>query len=87
MLHLQGLGEPVCLCSALLRPHLEYSIQAWGPWLRKDAELLEYNQRRDAKMIRELEHISCEKGLGLFSLEKRLWEDLIASFQYLKGVD
>ena len=50
------------LYSALVRPHLVYCIQAWGPQYRKDMEVLKQVQRKAASMIKGLETSPVRKG-------------------------
>ena len=49
---------------------------------------MEWVQSRVTKMIGGLEHLPCGDrliDLGLFSLEKRLRENIIVAIQFLKG--
>ena len=79
------------LYKAIVRPHLEYCIQAWNPHLRKDVDMLEKIQRRATKLIPELRDLTYEERLkecGLTTLEtRRIRGDQIEVFKILNGYE
>ena len=79
------------LYKTLVRPKLEYCVQAWCPYLRKDIDNIERVQHRATKLIGECAGLSYKDRLdrvGLITLEKRrLRGDLIQVFKLIKGID
>ena len=79
------------LYKTMVRPHLDYCIQAWRPHLRKDIDRLERVQRRATKMIEGLEGLSYWdrlRNLGLTTLETRyLRADLLEVYRIFRGLD
>ena len=79
------------LYKSIVRPHLDYCVQAWRPHYRKDIDKLEKVQRRATKMVEGLEGYSYSdrlRILGLTTLETRfLRADLIEVFKILKGFE
>ena len=86
----QEKGLIVPLYKAIVRPHLEYCIQAWNPHLRKDIDRLGKIERRATKLIPGLRDLRYEERLkecGLTTLEmRRLRGDHIV-FKILNGYE
>ena len=81
----------VLLYKAIVRPHLEYCIQARRPCRRNDIDKLERIQRRAIKIIPELRYLIYESRLlqcGLTTLDtSRLRGDKIEVFKIVNGYE
>lgn len=79
------------LYKALVRPKLEYCVQAWRPCLKKNIDNIEKVQHRATKMILECKYLQYEDRLiqtGLTTLEERRTRgDLIEVFKMIKGLN
>ena len=77
------------LYNTLIRPQLEYCVQAWSPHLRKDIDLLENVQRRATKLVWRLKNMDYEtrlRELDLTSLEdRRTRGDMIYTYRLING--
>jgi len=51
-----------------IRPHLQFCIQAWSPFLAKDKLVLDNVQRRASKLVRGLKNKSYEERLRVLDL-------------------
>ena len=79
----------VKLYKALVRPKLEYCVQSWCSYLKKDIDKLEKVQARATRLINDCKNLSYENRLkytGLTTLsERRIRGDMIEVFKILKG--
>ena len=75
----------------MVRPHLDYCIQAWHPHLQKDIDVLEKVQRRATKLINECKGLEYEQRLKVTKLTtletRRIRADLIEVFKIIKGME
>ena len=79
------------LYKALVRPHIEYCVQAWRPYYQKDVDNLEKIQRRATRMMEEVRGMDYEERLrqtSLVTLEaRRTRADIIEVFKIMKGLE
>jgi len=72
-----------------IRPHLEYAIQSWSPYLQKDIQCLENVQRAATRLVIGFKKLFYEERLraaGLTTLEvRRQRGDLIECYKLLTG--
>ena len=79
------------LFCAHVRSHLEYSVQFWCPYLRRDINLIESVQRRATKYLRGYSHLSYTERLKKLELPtlayRRLRGSMIEVYKLINTYD
>lgn len=89
-----GRFSPITLPRILntyLRPSMEYAIQAWAPWMRKDVSLLDRIYHRATKLVTGFQHLPYNERLQRLNIldftQRRIRSDLILTFKILRVPD
>ena len=79
------------LYTTYIRPHLEFAISAWKPYLKKDITILERVQHRVTKIVFNIKHLNYEdrcRAFGLSTLARRRHRgDLIQMYKSINNLD
>ncbi len=74
-----------------MRPHLEFAVPSWCPYLEPDKEVLEKVQRRAIKVVSGLQSSTYEDRLSELSLatleETRHQADMFQTYKIVTGKD
>ena len=75
----------------MVRPHLEYCVQAWRPYLNRDIEMLEKVQRCATRMVYGFNHLTYEQRLSRLNITTleicRVRGYLMEVFKIVQGFD
>ena len=79
------------LYNVYIRPHLEFCVQDWSPYFKKDIDCMEKVQRRATQMVYGFGNIKYEarlERLNLFSLQyRRMRGDMIDTYKMISSLE
>ena len=76
------------LYSVYIRSHLEFCVQDWSQYLKKDIDCMEKLQRRATKMVYGFGNLKYEERLNLFSLQyRRMRGNMIETYKIMPGLE
>ena len=86
----KNIGIIMRLYKSMVRPRLEYCIQAWSPYHKKDIKVLERAQKRATKIVYGYGDLNYKDRLSLLEFpsleERRVRGDLIEAIKLLKSL-